>query len=259
MPRSEKDNLSSSFKQYFEIVPAFSEVLKDEAFRIRHQVYCEDLKFEEIRLDGREFDEYDRYSIQLLVRSIQTNEFVGCTRLIYPKLEDSSLPLPIEKSCIDKLDKSIIDITKLPRDKIAEVSRLAVLNKYRRRKSDTHSDVSVSNEDFGTEKQPRFPYIPVSLYLGATKLSHLHGIKYVLVLTEERLAKHFCKLGFDLQFIGNPIEHHGKRIPSMMSVDGTINKMCSLLRPLYQIISADIEADIPIDYKSQIPPAKTEA
>lgn len=38
-------DLVHAFKQYFEIVPAFSEALKDEAYRVRHKVYCEDLKF----------------------------------------------------------------------------------------------------------------------------------------------------------------------------------------------------------------------
>ena len=39
-------NLGNAFKQHFEIVPAFSDALKEEVYRVRHQVYCEDLKFE---------------------------------------------------------------------------------------------------------------------------------------------------------------------------------------------------------------------
>ncbi len=238
------NDLSHSFKKYFEIVPAFSNALIDEAFRIRHQVYCEDLEFEEIRQDGREFDEYDKYSIQLLIRSIKMDEFIGCTRLIYPKLEDPSLQLPIEKSCIDKLDKSIIDTTKLPRNKIAEVSRLAVLNKYRRQRSDTHSELSVSKEDFGTEQQPRFPYIPVGLYLGTAELARLNQIETLFVLTEKRLAEHFNKLGFGLIFIGDAIHHRGERFPSMMDVSTIIKEMHPMLRPLYQTIAIEIQKHI---------------
>jgi hypothetical protein len=45
-PVSEALDLGSIFHQYFEIVPAFSNALKDEVYRVRHQVYCEDLQFE---------------------------------------------------------------------------------------------------------------------------------------------------------------------------------------------------------------------
>jgi len=34
-------NLGKAFKQYFEIVPALSDALRDHVYRIRHQVYCE--------------------------------------------------------------------------------------------------------------------------------------------------------------------------------------------------------------------------
>lgn len=241
--------LSNLFKQYFEIVPAISEELKDEVFRIRHLVYCDDLKFEASRLDERESDEYDSYSLHLLIRSIPTGKFIGCTRLIYPGLKEGFPPLPIEKTCIGKLDKSIIDIGKLSRHKIAEVSRLAVLPNYRRRKSDSKTAISLSSKDYSSEEHPRFPYIPIGLYLGTAELARLYEIDTLFVLTEKRLALHFNRLGFGLRFIGNSIEHHGKRIPSMMSVDTIINDMRPLLRPLYHAIAMDIKKYLPTDQK----------
>lgn len=234
-------NLGSIFKQYFEIVPALSTALKDEVYRVRHEVYCEDLKFEQVRSDGRETDEHDPYSLHLLMRNVKTNEFVGCTRIVRPRPEDTHYLLPFEKTCAATLDRSIVDPAKLPRHSIAEVSRLAVIAGYRRRKGESTSAVGISGEDFGTPKQPRFPFIPIGLYLGTTELARLNGIDTVFVLTEERLASHFGKLGFNLQYIGSPVEHHGERIPSMMSVSATIRNMRSNLQSLYRTIAADIE------------------
>ncbi|ARO86988.1 N-acyl amino acid synthase, PEP-CTERM/exosortase system-associated [Nitrosospira lacus] len=234
-------NLGNIFKQYFEIVPAFSNALKDEVYRIRHQVYCEDLEFEPVRSDGLETDEHDPYSLHLLMRSVKTGEFVGCTRIVRPRPEDPHYPLPFEKTCATTLDKSIVDSAKLSRRDIAEVSRLAVIAGYRRRKGESNTAVGISGEDFGTPNQPRFPFIPIGLYLATTELARLNEIDTVFVLTEERLASHFSKLGFNLQYIGSPIEHHGKRIPSMMSVSGTIRNMRANLRSLYHAIAADIE------------------
>lgn len=238
-------DLGNIFKQYFEIVPAFSNALKNEVYRIRHQVYCEDLEFEPVRSDGLETDENDPYSLHLLMRSVKTGEFVGCTRIVRPRPEDPHYPLPFEKTCAATLDRSIVDPAKLSRHDIAEVSRLAVIAGYRRRKGESNTAVGISGEDFGTSNQPRFPFIPIGLYLATTELARLNEIDTVFVLTEERLASHFSKLGFNLQYIGSPIEHHGKRIPSMMSVSGTIRNMRANLRPLYQAIAADIEKGLP--------------
>ena len=238
---SQPFNLGSAFKQYFEIVPALSNELKDEVYRVRHQVYCQDLKYEPLRLDGRETDDHDSNSLHLLIRNINTSEFVGCTRIVRPPLGKLHYQLPFEKACAATLDRSIVDPAKLARHTIAEVSRLAVIADYRRRKGEANNPVGISKEDFGTITQPRFPFIPIGLYLGTTELARLNGIDTVFVLTEERLALHFAKLGFNLKYIGHPVEHHGTRIPSMMRVNATIRNMRPNLRPLYQTIAEDIE------------------
>lgn len=240
-----ESNPGTSFKEYFEIVPALTDELRNEAYRIRHQVYCEELKFEQIQPEGRESDEYDFYSLHILIRSTRTNEFIGCTRIIRPRHGNSYFPLPFEKACSAVLNRAIIDPQKLSRPTIAEVSRLAVIESFRRRKDDKNSVTGLSDKDFGanmqSQLQPRFPYIPLGLYLGTTELARLNGIDTLFVLTEERLAKHLNKLGFGLRFIGEPINHRGIRIPSMMTVSGIINGMKPTLRPLYNAIAADIK------------------
>ena len=108
-PVSESLDLGSIFHQYFEIVPAFSNALKDEVYRVRHQVYCEDLKFESVRPDRLEIDEHDSNSLHLLMRSVKTDEFIGCTRIVRPRPDDSNYHLPFETTCAAALDRSIID------------------------------------------------------------------------------------------------------------------------------------------------------
>ncbi|PTR07359.1 N-acyl amino acid synthase of PEP-CTERM/exosortase system [Nitrosospira sp. Nsp5] len=238
-------DLGNAFKQYFEIVPAYSEALKDEVYRVRHQVYCEDLKFEPMRLDGREIDEYDACSLHLLIRNVSTHEFIGCTRIVRTDPENHQHSLPFEIACTNALDLSIVDPAKLPRQSIAEVSRLAVISRYRRRKGEATKTVGISDEDFGTPDLPRFPYIPIGLYIGTIELARLNGIDTLFVLTEERQAAHFGKLGVKIQTIGSPVEHHGKRIPSMMSISGIINNMRRMFRSLYRTIAADVEDGTP--------------
>lgn len=237
-------HIGTAFKQYFEIVPAFTEELKREAYRIRHSVYCEDLQFESMQPDRFEIDEYDAHSLHLLIRNIQNNTFIGCTRIICPSLNNNNrhLPLPFEKICAQTLDRSIIDPEKLPRNRVAEISRLAVLSTFRRRKNEINNSISISKEDFGDTPVPRFPYIPLGLYYGTVELARLHNIEILFMLTEERLASHFNKLGSKLEFIGAPVEHHGLRFPSMIIISHLLNNLKPIIRPLYQAVAADIKA-----------------
>lgn len=233
-------NLGKAFQQYFEIVPALSDALRDHVYHIRHQVYCEELAFEPQRPDRREHDEYDAHSLHLLIRSVQTGEFIGCTRIVRPRPEDPYHPLPFERTCAATLDRSIVDPAKLPRDTIAEISRLAVIAQFRKRKDDAKSPLSISDKAFGTPEQPRFPYIPVGLYLGTIELARLNGIDTLFVLTEPRLANHFRKFGVNIQTIGGAVEHRGQRIPSMMDTRGILDNLWAIFRPLYRTIAAEV-------------------
>ena len=237
-------HLGTAFKQYFKIVPALTEELKQEAYRIRHSVYCEDLHFEATRSDGFETDEYDIHALHLLIRNIQQDTFTGCLRIITPPTDSPDWLLPFEKTCADTLNRAIIDPVKLPRKQIAEVSRLAVISSFRRRKGETNSPVNLTENDFNSGPVSRFPYIPLGLYYGAVELARLHNIKLLFLLTEERLANHFNKLGIKIEFIGAPTSHRGIRFPSMVDVSKTVLNLRPIIHPLYQAVAQDIRAGI---------------
>lgn len=237
-------NLGEGFKKYFEVIPALTPELKDHVYRIRHNVYCEELKFEPVRPDARETDENDPYSLHCLLRNINNGEFVGCTRLILARPTDPLYPLPFEKSCKATLDRTIIDPQSLPRKTIGEVSRLAVIARYRRRKGDEGNVEGISDNSFGDLKRPRFPYIPVGLYLGIIELALRHGVDTIFVLTEPRLAAHFGRLGVKVTQIGGPIEHRGQRIPSMMDPKSIVKGLNFVTRPLYNVIAAEVDREL---------------
>lgn len=235
-------NLGASFKRYFEIVPALTDELREHAYRIRHQVYCEDLKYEPARPDRREIDEYDAHALHCLIRSTRTGEFAGCTRLILCRPEDPNYPLPFEKTCAEAIDRAILDPQALSRRRIAEVSRLAVIARFRTRRGERKSAVPLPETSYGTDIMPRFPYIPVALYLATTELAALHGIHTMFLLTERRLANHFAKLGVNIIQIGEPVEHRGERIPSVVNVQKIIDGLNFIMRPLYDQVAQEVRA-----------------
>jgi len=233
-------NLGAGFKKYFEVVPAMTDELRDHVYRIRHAVYCEELRYEPVRPDRRETDEYDRHSLHCLIRSLRTGDFVGCTRLVLARPDDPSYLLPVEKACAQTIDRSIVDPAKLPRGSIAEIGRLAVLAQFRNRPGEKNSAAPINDDSFGTKDRPRFPYLTVGLYLGTVELARRNNITTLLVLTEQRLAHHFSRLGVDIRQIGGAIEHRGQRVPSVMNVASIISGMNFLVRPLYNVVAEEI-------------------
>lgn len=238
----ENFNLGLGFRKYFQIDAAITEAQRDDVFRIRHEVYCEELGFEAKRADRREFDEHDGHSLHCLLRTAAAPQhLVGCTRLVLADPADRQGPLPFEQACAHTLDRSIIDPAKLPRERIAEVSRLAVRAAFRRRHGERQEALPLHDEDFGVPEQPRFPYIPIGLYLGAMALAERHGVDTLFVLTEPRLASHFAKLGVEIRQIGGPVEYRGTRIPSMMDVDSIIKGLRFVVKPIWKVIREEID------------------
>ena len=233
--------LKDGFSRYFRYVPALTPELIHEVYRIRHRVYCEDLKFEKARSNGEETDRYDSHSLYGLVQSVATGQYVGCARLIYADPENPHLPFPVEASCATTIDREKFDASTIPRELVGEVSRLAVVSEFRRRKGEATEPAPINEESFGTRAQPRFPYIPLALYFGCAALARRRGMEHVLVLTEPRLANHFRKLGMGIREIGSGIEHRGYRVPSVINARTFPRDIHLPLRPFYHLIEEEVE------------------
>jgi N-acyl amino acid synthase of PEP-CTERM/exosortase system len=241
-PTSGSRNLGGTFSELFVLEPALDPASIEAVHRIRHDVYCRDLGWEPVRDDGLEIDAYDSHSVHCLLRRRDSGAPVGCTRLILTRPDAPYEPLPMEASCADVIDRSLVDPARLPRNTVGEVSRLAVANTFRQRKGESATAVSVSEADFEARAgAPRFPFIPVSLYLGAAAIARHLGVEHVFVLTEPRLASHFNRIGFDIRAIGGTIEHRGTRVPSVLSSSKVVANLRPLIKPLYDVIETSVE------------------
>ena len=241
-PSSGTADLGERFSLLFELAPALDERSLDQVFRIRHDVYCRDLGWESTRQDGRESDAFDAHSYHCLLRRRDTGEPVGCTRLIVPRADDPSALLPFEDTCRDVLDRSIVDPMQIARDTLGEVSRLAVVSGFRRRKGEASGPVPIGDDDFAAHGGgDRFPFIPISLYLGAAATALRVGVEHVFVLTEPRLARHFERIGFDIRPVGGAVEHHGMRVPSVLSMTKLVQTLRPMIRPLYDVIEQAVD------------------
>lgn len=238
---SSRPNLAEGFNRFFSVAPALQDAEKDDVYFIRHDVYARELGFEPVRPDQRETDAYDATAAHCLLRTAEAPQrLVGCARLVFPDAQVPDALMPFEKSCRDSLFRDVIDPAKLPRDRVAEVSRLAVLSDFRRRRGEESREVAIDVRDFGDSQQPRFPYIPVGLYMAAVQMALRHNIEHIFTLTEPRLAEHFAKLGVKIVPIGNPIEHRGTRVPSVIHAPSVESGLRLMIRPLWKAIAAQM-------------------
>lgn len=230
------------FSRYFQIVPATENAEREASFRIRHSVYCEDLGWEAPSASGMETDAYDLHSLHCLVKSRASGEYIGCVRLVLVAPGDEHAPLPFERTCADVIDRSVFDPAAFPRAIVAEVSRLAIVGQYRRRKSEETTPGTLQDSDFGSALRPRFPWPLVGLYMGVFATADRHGLEKLFLLAEPRLLRHLNKIGIVNRQIGAPVEHRGTRVPAVMDVQEVIANLDSFLRPVFQIARAALDA-----------------
>jgi N-acyl amino acid synthase of PEP-CTERM/exosortase system len=227
----------------FRVVPALTDELRDESFRIRHTVFCEELTIFDRRPARRETDEFDERAVQLLLKHTPTDEFIGCVRVVKGDPKNPSALLPFESVCRHLVDKSLLDLDTIPRHLVGEVSRLGVIGKFRRRKGEDKSPIPLGpddEQDASTPDRRQFPHILVTLYLGAYVIAQRQGIEYLCTFTELRLLNHLVKLGLPVKVIGASIQHKGLRVPAALNV----SRIAAILNPSVQAIYAQVVRDI---------------
>lgn len=215
---SDASNISHHFSQYLRPQIANDEDLKHEVYRLRHQVYCEELHFEEIKENYEECDEFDHRSIHCFVRHISSNKLAGTVRLITTNTTDELLP--IEQFCSHAIEQADLSPGSFPRDTICEISRLAVPEGFRKRAIDKFKGAATGaiNEQVFSETELRcFPYIAICLYMSAIAVALQNNRLHGFVMMEPRLARSLTFIGIKFHQIGNVVEYHGQRAPYYIS------------------------------------------
>jgi len=233
---SEANNITKHFTQFLKPKYVSTDPLRREVFKIRHNVYCEELALESTSDDGLELDEFDVHSIFALVQHKPTDKYTGCVRIVHSPSEDQLLP--IEKFCYDSIKNKDYDPKRFNRTEICEISRLAVEVDFRRRKSDPIA--AINQTSFPEAERRCFPFIAVGLYMIACALMIEKGLKHAYVMIEHRLARSMKFIGVKFVQIGDPIEYHGLRAPYYINPEIFVENLSSGFKNLYEEIQKDI-------------------
>ena len=199
-----------------------------EIYRLRYKVYVEEWGFErpENHPDGIEIDEFDKNSVHFATKNENEN-IIGTVRLIL----NSPIGFPIEKRCKLNINKD-----ELPRNYLAEISRLAISKQYRRRAEDKCIygpeeerrreviDISNTVQQYQRRAEDKYrsgelyerrrgPDLVLSLYKAIYHESKRRNITHWYAVMTKGLYILLKRFGIDFEPIGQPVDYHGIRTP----------------------------------------------
>ena len=237
-------SLDHQFQQYFDVFFANTSELRERVHRLRYDVYCREFHYEreEDCPGGQERDAYDSHSLHLLIVHKATQSGAGCVRMVQPPPDDPALPLPMERYCGHTLHHPERHPGRLPRDHLAEISRLAVHTDFRRRLGASESPVGALTPALDPQELRTFPLVSLALFAGATALLALAHRPHMFVMMEPRLARRLQALGFPFVPVGEPLDYHGVRAAYHVTVAECQRSWESVMREMYEFIHADLQA-----------------
>jgi N-acyl amino acid synthase of PEP-CTERM/exosortase system len=249
------NDFANCYEQYFKVLKAETPDLRDQAFRLRYQVYCVENPFEDPaeHRDGRETDEYDERSAHILLVHRDSGAAIGTARVILPRHDDGPGPLPIQQ-VLEPDHRRIFE--RLPLRRTAEISRFAVgkalRHHWRRKPASPHDAQShgtgrtafpdLSRELPASEKLLT-RYVTFGLLRGILDTCLEHGILHLAAVMEPALIRALARFGLDFEPIGNRVDYHGIRQPCVARLANLIERVRGHRTPLWQYLNLGVTAE----------------
>lgn len=216
------ENVSDVFNAAFSVELATTPAAINEVLEVRYQVYCIDRPFEDpsVFTDKREHDVYDRRSVHALIRHKASGDGVAAVRLVLQG-DEPEADFPMEGPCLDQMNRAVRkQVWETPRDRMAEISRLAVSREFRKRLNEKDSTSGLS--DFATYSDTdggrrAMPYISLGLFAAIVQMSVKHGITHWLAAMEPTLLRLLKRYGISFDHVGPTVDYHGRRRPVFTS------------------------------------------
>lgn len=228
IPKLQARLLSNLYNNLFDVVEADTPALKEQAYRLRYQVFClENEGYEDPSKHptGMERDAYDIRSEQVLLIYKPTATAIGTLRIIKPDIYGPLKSFPMQHICEDGYLKDVRNINNM-----CEVSRLSISKPLREKVRQhllKHKDeyLSLPFHQKGLVNLV-MAIAPFGLYQGAFNMALDRGYANMLGTMEpfhmERLKR---KAGLVVHKLGGEIEFHGIRQPFVMNIHETCENM----------------------------------
>lgn len=226
------------FQRDFQLKVAESAAEKLQTFKLRHQVYCEELGFEPCNIAGLETDEYDARSAHYLLQHRHSGIPAGTMRMI--TCNQTALKLPVEQYFAGAFTADSLQPSKFQPETICELSRLALAADFRRQPGAANKALLPINSFQNVDMYGHYRYLAAALYLAALEHTQLQGFKHAYAVVAPSLARMLNKVGFQFQQISEPIELNGKRAAYYLDLTSCLHTLCDDYKLLRQVLAAQL-------------------
>lgn len=223
---------TDSFKRQFGIDLASSDELRRRVFALRCQVFCEELGFGMEQVEGHESDHYDAHSLHCLIQHKPSATEVGCVRLVLPGERGGSLPF--ESFGLRYVDRKLFDWRQIDPTRCCEISRLAVLDSFRRPLRDDNATKSRARD---------LPSVVLALYQAVIALTLDRNFDWIFMVGEPRLARHLDLYGIHMRQISPKFEYFGPRavfVASKSDFQAAVNGWNGGRQELYDFVATQL-------------------
>ena len=225
------------YRQYFDtlVVTDDDKELRDEALRLRYQVYCVENPFEDPgdNPEGLESDSFDARAVHCLLQHKRSRAMAGTVRLVLPNHDDPANSFALQEVCQDPL---IADRERFPIAKMAEISRFCISKDFRRRQGDWLYPQSNEPEDTGDERRV-IPNMTLGLIEGLVRMSLENGITYWCAVMERPLLRLLSRLGIHFNNIGPLVDYHGRRQPCFIPLETLLRRVHEERPDVWEILT----------------------
>jgi len=251
-----EQSISDFFFSRYELVIANEESEKQESYKTRHKVYCEEMNFEQTNATALEKDKFDDRAINCYIKHLPTGECAGTIRLVLPT--NAGLSLPLEEKCKDAFEDGTLLPSNLAPQSVCEISRLAIPREFRVRQM--RSKILPSEKLEKAKKKSttsfnleHFPYLSIALYLMATSVCQHLNVEHAYVLMEPKLARRMKAFGIHFEPVGEAIEFNGKRMPYRLSPSVLLEEIAKPLKGFHMKIHNRLQNALQAMDTSQVP------
>lgn len=240
-------DIAEHFFKYFSLSVADTPELQQEVYKIRYQVYCEELQYEpkEEFIDGMEQDIYDSRSIHCLLKHQFSDRYIGCVRIVLCNLDQLDDNFPLEQ-----IFQHDFELTETDSYHYAEISHLAITGDFRQRPGEKNSSVGLlffenQPHSFSTPRERRiFPLTSLSLYLSCISLLLNFNIENAFTIMEATLSRHLRLCGIPSCLVGDFVNFHGKQAPFLLSPMNIMSSMDQQILALFNAIHSELQVQI---------------
>lgn len=234
------------FRRYFNVRQAVTEADRNETFRVRYRVYCEEFGYEPADRfpDKMEHDAIDPISTHCLITHVASRRPAGCVRICPASVDGVPAQLPFDQCCKSSLDPAAMEtyVGGVPRDRICEASRFAVDGAFRRRSGESLTRFGeIASLDLSDTERRTFPLISVALVLTAAAMADLIGRPYSFSVMEPFLPRLLRRSGMVFHRMGKDLDHHGIRAVYFTDARDFVHQMDDELRQFYTAIHRELE------------------